>query len=227
MSISKYQAIAVVNGDASAFLIRDLKNKSSLISLVGMFGLLIGPPILVALTGIYFFLHLWWLIPVAVVYGIYLMCSNTAVFYASKQDLLNILGLFGFPIIAMVPLITMKFSSTVLVILFILISLISLYLFGLKSANSNALLNADLHGLQQISVLIAKVLVVPMFVLALLGVLDATKHRNADFNIEWIDWNARAIGIAVLTFIGGWFYKKSINARQVFEKRGMKFGNID
>ena len=230
MSINKDQAIAVVNGDASEFLISDFKNKNAVISLVSIIVIFVGPPVLIKLTGISALLYLWWLIPIAVIYGIYLMFSNTAVFYASKKDLINILGLFGLPFLA--ALVGSFINDTIGISLFGLSILGSLYLFGLKSANANALLNSELHIIQQISLMFAKVLIVPLFVAALLAQFEriesGTKQRKNASSVEELEQGrdkqiAGAIGIAVLTFIGGWFYKNSINSRKVFEKRGFAF----
>ena len=87
----------VNNGDASEVLIADYKSKNAIISLVAIPLLVLVPIALIELTNLDFFSYLWWLIPITVVYGLYLMFTNQAVFYASRTDLIYILALFGVP----------------------------------------------------------------------------------------------------------------------------------
>ena len=57
----------------------------------------------------------------------------------------------------------------------------------------------------------AKTFVVLFFVLALQRQREVYKENRI----------AGAIGFAILLAIGAWFYKVSINAKQVFKKRGI------
>ena len=200
----------VNNGDASEVLIADYKSKNAIISLVAIPLLVLVPIALIELTNLDFFSYLWWLIPITVVYGLYLMFTNQAVFYASRTDLIYILALFGVPFSSFV-IGAVFLDEEMTLILFGVFFLGSLHFFAMKSATANASLNSDLNIYQLISVMFTKTFVVLFFVLALKGQTERYKE----------DRIAGAIGIAILLAIGAWFYKVSINAKQVFEKRGL------
>ena len=88
----------------------------------------------------------------------------------------------------------------------------SLHFFAMKSATANASLNSGLNIYQLISVMFAKTFVVLLFVLALQRQREVYKNE---------DRVAGGIGIAILLQIGSWFSNVSMNANQVFEKRGL------
>ena len=200
----------IVNGDASEVLIADYKNKNAIISLVAIPLLVLVPIALFELTNLSFFYYLWWLIPITVGYGLYLMLTNQAVFYASRTDLIYILALFGVPFSSFI--IGAFFDNEIITkILFGLFFLGSLHFFAMKSATANVSLNSGLNIYQLVSVMCAKTFVVLFFVLALQRQREVYKEDKV----------AGAIGFAVLSMIGVWFYKVSINASQVFEKRGI------
>ena len=202
----------VKDRDASEVLIADYKSKNAIISIVAIPLFVLVPGVLGDLTNLSFFYHLWWLIPIIVVYGLYLMFTNQAVFYASKTDLIYILALFGVPFSSFMigNFIDNEIITKILIGVFFLGSL---HFFAMKSATANASLNSDLNIYQLISVMFTKTFVVLFFVLALKGQTERYKE----------DRIAGAIGIAILSGICAWFYKVSINAKQVFEKRGMTF----
>ena len=200
----------VNNGDASEVLIADYKSKNAIISLVAIPLLVLVPIALFELTNLSFFYHLFWLIPITVGYGLYLMFTNQAVFYASRTDLIYILALFGVPFSSFMigNFIDNEIITKILIGVFFLGSL---HFFAMKSATANASLNSGLNIYQLISVMFAKTFVVLFFILAL--------QRQREVYKE--DRIAGAIGFAILLAIGAWFYKVSINAKQVFEKRGL------
>ena len=208
----------VNNGDASEVLIADYKSKNAIFSLVAIPLLVLVPGGLGDLTNLSFFYHLWWLIAITVGYGLYLMLTNQAVFYASRTDLIYILALFGVPFSGLV-IGAVFFDGEMAGILFGVFFLGSLHFFAMKSATANVSLNCaslwndGLNIYQLISVMFAKTFVVLFFILALQRQREVYKD----------DKIAGAIGFAVLSMIGGWFYKVSMNAKQVFEKRGLTF----
>ena len=200
----------VNNGDASEVLIADYKSKNAIISLVAIPLLVLVPIALFELTNLSFFYHLFWLIPITVGYGLYLMLTNQAVFYASRTDLIYILALVGVPFSSFI--IGAFFDNEIITkILFGVFVLGSLHFFAMKSATANASLNSGLNIYQLISVMFAKTFVVLFFILALQRQREVYKENRI----------AGAIGFAILLAIGAWFYKVSINAKQVFEKRGL------
>jgi hypothetical protein len=226
--MEKKFALKVIEGDTSQVFISDYKNKNALISLSSLFLLFVIPIFFIGITGSILFAHLFWVIPVAITYGLYSMLSNEAVFYVSKKDLGYNFGLFAVPFVALLVGLTM--NEYVMMVLFILSILGSLYLFGLKSANANAILNSELNLIQQVCVMFTKSIMVLIFLFALFGQVSKMSRGSeikkksvtlAEYNRGRDEQLAGAAGLAIVSAIGIWFYHKSINTEEVFIKRGI------
>ena len=226
--MEKEFALKIIDGDTSEIFISDYKNKNALICLSSIFLFFTIPIVFIGITGLTLFAHLFWLIPAALLYGLYSMLSNEAVFYVSKKDLGYNFGLFAVPLVALLVGATM--NEYVMMVLFIFSILGSLYLFGLKSANANAILNNELNLIQQVCVMFTKSMMVLIFLFALFGQVNRMTRGSemkkksvtlSEYNKGRDEQLAGAAGMAIVIAIGMWFYHKSINTEEVFIKRGI------
>ena len=207
--IEEQTILNIVNGDASEVLIADYKSKNAIISLVATPLLVLVQIVLLELTNLSFFWAIYLLIPIIVGYGLYLMFTNQAVFYASRTDLLYNFALFGVPLFG--SMIGLLFENAIIMGILLGVSVLgSLHFFAMKSATANVSLNSDLNIYQLISVMCAKTFVVLFFLLALNRQKEVYKKNK----------RSGRKGFAVLGIFGALFYKVSINAEKVFEKRG-------
>lgn len=226
----------ILDGDASSILVADFDNGLAIKTLFLSAAVILVPIIFAYITSLS---TLFLLIPATLFYGLYLMLTNQAVFYVSKQDLANVSFIFLLPI-GMIILLWIIVSSLNLsnnsivgyIMTFIWWAMfISAFVwFGMKSANANSILNSGLNIYQLVAVLFTKIFIFFLFLLALFAkinqVLNGTNNKGAAKDLlsyaqardeQW----SGVVGTTILALIGWWFYKKSINAVPVFIKRGL------
>ncbi|MGL4674286.1 MAG: hypothetical protein ACRCXK_05445, partial [Wohlfahrtiimonas sp.] len=215
----------ILKGDASSILVVDFDNGLAIKTLLLSVAVILVPILFAYITSLS---TLFLLIPAALVYGLYLMLTNQAVFYASKQDLTNVSFIFLLPI-GMIILLWIIVSSLNLsnnsivgyIMTFIWWAMfISAFVwFGMKSANANVILNSGLNTYQLVAILFTKIFIFFLFLLALAGKVSqalggSSDKQAAQTTLEYDKARDQhlsgLIGVTILSFLGFWFYKKSI-----------------